>query len=264
MRRLKHIKIHGKRHLKSGKKGSYIVEATIVMPIFIAAVIALMSIVPMIASCENLIFSTADEMRLESVKSAFRKNPAALPLLLKDRATGENKKMDSFQILRYRYLYKDNEIEDLFTIQFRGRFSQNSPAAVFDSAIFEATVTARAFTGKLHKRPPDVGEDLNEEDEIKVYIFPEWGKRYHGKSCTYVKAACQMIYLSQNTKKEYRPCSLCNASSAQIGSPVFCFQNSGEVYHLSSCRIVKRYYVETSKSRARSKGYTPCAKCGGE
>lgn len=245
------------------KRGSYILEAVIVMPVFIAAVVALMSLVPAAAACENMVFAAADEMRLESVKSAFRQNRLALPSLAKQRIRRENPKISSYQTVFYRYLYEEGEIEDLFSLSFYAEFSQKSPAAVFDSVVFSGRVTARAFTGKLHKTPPTPGEDLEEEEKL-VYIFPEWGMKHHGKSCTYVKANCQMVYLSPDTQKGYAPCSLCNASSAQIGSPVFCFTESGSVYHLRECRIVERYYVEMKKSDAQSKGYTPCSKCGGE
>lgn len=245
------------------KRGNYILEAVIVMPVFIAAVTALMSLVPVSATCENMVFAAADEMRLESLKSAFRENPLALPQVLKHRIKEENPKLDSYHTVFYRYLYEEEEIEDLFSLNFRAEFSQKNPAAVFNSVVFSGKVTARAFTGKLHRKPPVPGEDLPEEDKI-VYIFPEWGMKHHSKSCTYVKASCQLVYLSQETQKGYAPCSLCNASSAQIGSPVFCFPESGSVYHLSHCRIVERYYVEIKKSDAQAKGYTPCSKCGGE
>lgn len=41
------------------KRGSYILEAVIVMPVFIAAVVALMSLVPVAATCENMVFAAA-------------------------------------------------------------------------------------------------------------------------------------------------------------------------------------------------------------
>lgn len=246
---------------RSLRRGSYIVEAAIVMPIFIAATVALMSLVPTFAACENLVFSAADEMRMESVKSAFRKNPAALPVLVKNRICGENPRMDSCQVIFYRYLYQDNGIEDLLLLDLRAAFSENSPAGVFDAIRFDARLKGRAFTGKIHKTPPGAGQA---EDDTIVYVFPQWGTRYHGKHCTYIKANCQMVYLSQDTKKGYTPCSLCNASFAQIGSPVFCFTESGRVYHLAECRVVERYYVEMEKGKAISQGYTPCSKCGGE
>lgn len=246
----------------NNKKGTYILEAVISMPVFIAAVIALMSLVPISAVCENIVFSAVDEMRMESVKTAFRKNPAALPMVCGNRIKQENSKLTSYQTRFYRYLYQDEGIEDLLSLDFSAEFSQKSPAAVFDSVVFDGTVTARAFTGKIHKKPP-ASQDQSPEDDKIVYIFPEWGMRYHGKSCTYVKANCRMVTLSQDTKKGYAPCKLCNAKSAQIGSPVFCFESSGRVYHLAECRVVERYYIEIKRSEAKAKGYSPCLKCGG-
>ena len=228
------------------------------MPVFIAAVIALLSMIPAFAACENIVFSTVDEMRAESIKSAFRKNPAALPLVLQARLSEENPRTDLCKVTFYQYLYRQQGVTDLIKTDVQASFSANSPAGIFAAITFKGSVKARAFTGHLHKTPPHDGKD----DTI-VYIFPAWGMKYHGKSCTYVKANCQMVYLSQDTKKGYAPCSLCNASFARLGSPVFCFTANGRVYHLADCKTVQRYYVEITKGKAEEKGYTPCSKCGG-
>lgn len=246
---------------KLTKQGSYLVEAVIVVPIFILAVLALISMIPVTAACERMIFATTDEMRLESAKSAFRKNPAALPPLLAHRITEENREVTDYDTTYYRYLYEKNGIEDLFSISFRSFLQEKNTLGLFDHIEFQAKVTARAFTGKLHRKPPNGAQ---EEDEDKtVYVFPEWGMKYHQRQCTYVRANCQMVYLSQKTKRQYAPCKLCKAGSAPIGSPVFCFNQNGQVYHLAECRTVDRYYVEMDKHSAVEKGYRPCSKCGG-
>lgn len=247
--------------LKHTKAGSYIVEAVIVVPVFIMAVLMLITIVPIIASCENAAFAAADEMSLETMKSVYRENPLALPAVVRHRMTEENPKMTSYRNREYRYLYTEKEIDDLISLKFRVIFEEKNPMGLFSRVVFDGRVTARAFTGKIHKEPPMA--DADEEDDKIVYIFPEWGKRYHGKNCTYVKANCQMVYLSQQTKGKYKPCKLCHARSAQIGSPVFCFTSSGQVFHTAECRMVDKYYIETTKKICEEKGYTPCSKCGG-
>lgn len=237
-------------------------EAVIIVPVFIISVLMLITIIPIMAGCENVTFSVCDELHGESVKSAFRQNPAALPVVLQSRVKSENSRMDSFHIRFYRYLYAEEEIEDLLQVDVRAVFSGKNPIGILSAVTFDGRVRARAFTGKLHKYPP--GSSGNEEeDERIVYIFPEWGTKYHGKQCTYVKASCQMVYLSQNIKGSYTPCKLCDAQSARLGSPVFCFQESGRAYHTADCRIVERYYVEIEKGKAEEQGYTPCSKCGG-
>lgn len=237
-------------------------EAVIIVPVFIISVLMLITIIPIMAGCENVTFSVCDELHGESVKSAFRQNPAALPVVLQSRVKSENSRMDSFHIRFYRYLYAEEDIEDLLQVDVRAVFSEKNPIGILSAVTFDGRVRARAFTGKLHKYPP--GSSGNEEeDERIVYIFPEWGTKYHGKQCTYVKASCQMVYLSQNIKGSYTPCKLCDAQSARLGSPVFCFQESGRAYHTAACRIVERYYVEIEKGKAEEQGYTPCSKCGG-
>ncbi len=247
------------RRRKFTRRGSYIVEAVIVVPVFIAAVLMLISIIPAAAVCENIVFSSADELRLEMFKSAFRKNPAALPANAAYRIRAENPKLRFYQIRGFRYLYREEGIEDLIRMDFRAVIKEENPFDFYSSVIFDGSLAGRAFTGKLHRETPGRG---TEERQI-VYIFPEWGKRYHRKQCTYVQSNCRLVYLSQETKKKYMPCKLCEARSAQIGTPVFCFTDSGRAYHTADCRTVDKYYTEMEKADALEKGYTPCEKCGG-
>lgn len=246
--------------IRKSKMGSYLVEAAVVIPVFVLSVMMFMSAVPILSDAEHTLFSISDEVRFECLKSAIRRNPGMLPLRLNGRIFLEEEDMTRFRVKSYQYLYDNGEIGDLLTVTFRATFQGHDPLGLFDDVTFDGTVTARAFTGKLHRESPQ--KNGSADDQI-VYIFPEWGSRYHGKHCSYVKASCQMVYLSQETKADYNPCKLCEAKSAQIGSPVFCFMESGRVYHLAECRIVDRYYVEIEKQKALTQGYTPCTKCGG-
>lgn len=245
--------------MRKNKKGSYLVEAAMTMPFFLLAVIMLMSSVPVLSTVENAVFSIADEMRLESLKSAIRQNQYILPVKIKGRVCLENEDIDQFSILSYQYLDLDEGIEDLISVGFRITCQGRDPLGIFDQVSFHGNITARAFTGTLHKYAPD-GVSV---DEGIVYVFPYWGMRYHDQNCTYVRESCQLVYLSEETKKDYHSCNICNAASAQIGSPVFCFTRYGEAYHLEDCRIVERYFIEMEKGKAVSQGYTPCTKCGG-
>lgn len=256
--------MRSKRAIRSNKRGSYIVEAAIVVPIFIMAVIMLISIIPIIATCENITFSAADEMHFEDAKSAFRKNPAAYPLSLKARESLENKRMKAFHVTGYNYLYGENGISDLIAVSFKATFSEKNPIGLFSSVRFSGHLVSRAFTGSYYNDQPESRSEFekNKDSEL-VYIFPNWGYKYHNKNCSYVKANCHLVYLSQDVRNKYHPCPLCNAGKAELGTPVFCFENSGEAYHLGNCSSVDKYYVEIEKDDAVKKGYTPCSKCGG-
>lgn len=240
------------------RKGGYVVEASVVIPVFILSVLMLISIIPAFRTVANYTFSVCDEMRLESVKSAFRENSAAAPLIIKGRLKRENTGSRA-NVSFYRYLYTGNNIDDLITLGIKADISGADPLGIFGDISFTGKVTARAFTGALIKNAP-----YRAEDDVKVFIFPENGEKYHSERCTYVVASCQMCYLSQEIKKKYKPCKNCNADSAQIGTVVYLFQKSGKAYHVKNCKSVDRYFIKINKSDAVGMGYGPCSKCGGE
>ena len=45
------------RKVKIGKRGGYIVEASLTLPAFIVAMILLISVIPFIGTCENAVFA---------------------------------------------------------------------------------------------------------------------------------------------------------------------------------------------------------------
>ena len=243
-----------------GKKGSYLVEAAIIMPLFILAVLMLISAVPALSADENTAFSVCDELRLESVKAPFAPEKQTMKLRMKSRIAAENPKASVLRFTNCRYRYRKHGIDDLITVDYRFSYNGNDFYRLFKSAAFTNQMTVRAFTGTLHKRAPEGGPA---EEDRTVYVFPQWGMRYHRKSCTYVTSSCQMVYLTTAIQKQYKSCKLCQAQSAQIGSPVFCFDKYGEAYHVAGCSTIKRYYVTMGQHKAESQGYTPCSKCGG-
>lgn len=247
------------------KKGSYIVEATIVAPIMIIGVLALISIIPIIDNCQSTLFSAADEIRLESAKMAVRYNPLVFPAVLREREIAQNDEISDFHIIDYRYKFKSKGINDLIGIGYKATFREKNPLGLFSNVVFENHILARGYTGKTFQNNPSTAEDFErEEDSRLVYIFPTEGKKYHSQNCSYVKSNCQMKILSKNLKKSYYPCSICKSKGAPYGSTVFVFTSYGSSYHLGSCKAVDKYYIKIEKEIAIEKGYTPCKKCGGE
>lgn len=244
------------------KRGSYILEATIVIPIFIVAMVMLIALIPIIGTCENISYSVADEMRLEAGKSSLRKNSKACPVSTYARVTMENKDKANFIINRYKYLYSENGIYDLISIDFRSTFSKKDPIGLYGKVKFNGRIVCRAFTGR--KRYMEAGNLTDDEKSEPVYVFPESGRKYHGKECTYVKASCRLTYLNQELKRKYHPCHKCNARASDMGSSVFCFDRFGKAYHTGVCKSVDRYFIEVEKDEAERKRYAPCSKCGGK
>jgi len=245
---------------RMGKKGSYLVEAAMILPVFILSVLMLLSAIPALSASENVTFSICDELGLESVKTVFAEEPVTMKLRMSSRIHGENPDCRDFRLTCCKYLYQKHGIKDLITVKYRFSYGGNDSHNLFKDAAFTENLTVRAFTGNRHDQAPAACSTL--EDRI-VYVFPEWGMRYHQKSCTYVTGSCQMVYLTVSIQNRFDSCKLCNAKSAQIGSPVFCFTKYGKAYHVAECGTVKRYYVTMEQHQAEAQGYTPCSKCGG-
>ena len=243
---------------RMNKKGMYIVEASVVFPLFIASMVMLISIIPVISTCENIVFSCADELRLDSARSAFAESHIVFPASATARVLSENKGISMFAVTSYRTGVSEEGIEDIILTRFTAAFrSSISPLSV-NGINFTGNMASRAFTGSYHK----VGEEYDGE---KVYVYPSRGERYHHEGCRYLEAHCHRTILTESVMMKYHACPLCDAKNAHIGQAVIVFERDGEAYHLPSCRQVEKekYYTETTKSSAERAGYTPCSVCGG-
>lgn len=256
----------------NSKRGSYIVEAVIILPVFIVAVILFISVVPRAARCEKLVFAICDEMAQENIEAHFFKSQMRCQGNIYDGAGRALKDEDGFSIDRLRYCYTDRVrsgrrsiiIDDVITADFTAFLSYADPLAMGNDIVFSGKLKCRPYTGSIRDEESMSREEM-ERDEVSepVYVFPDWGEKYHDKGCYYLNPAFEMTSLSQSIRRSHRPCDLCHSGDRAIGTTVFLFRRAGEVYHAGSCKTVEKYYIEMEKDEAVEKGYTPCMKCGG-
>ena len=167
------------------KKGMYIVEASVILPLFIASMIMVIGIIPVISTCENIVFSAADELRLESAKSGAGGSGVVLPLAVTSRIQSENSGISTFSVTRYARGVKRNGIEDLIYLGFRARFNSGISLIAVNGIKFKGNLVSRAFTGSTHTVNDAVDDSI-------VYVFPEDGVRFHKKGCRYLQAHFHM------------------------------------------------------------------------
>ena len=236
----------------------YIVEASVILPVFIVSMIMITGIIPVITVCENVVCSVADELRLDTAKAAFSSGRTGFIVRATSRILSENRGISTFKVNSYRRGVSENGIDDLMAVQFSAGFKSSMSLISVNGIMFRGNLIARAFTGTYHT----VGEGY---DDTVVYIFPEDGKKYHAEGCRYLSAHCHMTILSDDLMTKYHACPLCGARRAHIGDTVICFERSGEAYHTPDCRQVEKekYFTETIRSSAERAGYTPCSVCGG-
>ena len=250
-----------KKSIKN-KKGTYILEASIIIPAVVLTFSILLSILPVIRTGGNVLFSMGDELKTAGMRAAYLKEPASLPLMTNNRLSKENSGIGSIHITNYRYLYEDHGIKDLLSIGVSVKYSGINPMGSWSVFKINQKVISRAFTGL--DRSNDSGTDLGEYEESEVvYVFPRAGEKYHNRNCPFLNPACEKVFLTSGVKSKFNPCSNCQSKNASLGDQVFCFFNEGKVYHLGNCPAVEKYYVAMEKKEAEGKGYGPCMTCGG-
>ena len=251
-----------KQNIRS-KKGTYILEASLIIPPFIIVMALLISIVSMISASEKALFVMGEELKAADIKAAFIEDPITLPIIVERKVKSESPVVDSVHLSDYGYLHGEMGMEDLISIGMRLDYSGLNPLGKYSLLRIDQRVRSRAFTGL--NRSGDSGEHAligYERSEI-VYVFPNRGERYHNKSCPFLNPACEKVFLTGDIKSKFKPCSNCHSGGAALGEVVFCFFTDGKVYHLGKCSAVDKYYVEMEKKDAESRGYTACASCGG-
>ena len=183
------------------KRGSYMVEAAMSLPVFILVFVALALIVNIIASCEDLVFREC-----QTIYKIDMKAPQLFP----------NPKGKGYKVLDFDYLYSDGMTEDLISLDSLKEFKVENPIGILGEIKFKLNILSRGYTGyEDDSGPLDYEEFCDSEESEIVIIFPKYGIRFHTKGCRYV----QQEYEGEEVKLEmekrdaelkgYTPCLVC-------------------------------------------------------
>lgn len=245
------------------KKGSYIVEAAITLPLFIIAVVVMSSIILMYTCIENCTFMAADELRTGAAEAVFADPGLLIPHRLKTKILENHSQISSARVTDFGYRVSRWGEDELIAVSLDLHMKTANPAGIKASADYELSLVTRAYVGKIRDIPPMTADELAGADSDPVFIFPRRGEKYHSKGCGFLTAASTSGTLTSGMKRKYKPCPLCGSRKARPGSKVYYFPDYGESYHLAGCPALERNYIEIDKKDAAARGYTPCSKCGG-
>ena len=172
------------------KKGSYLVEAAMTLPLCILSVIALALIINIVSICENISLLTALEMRDCSISMSARNHLQSVSLCTKieNRALNECEKLTDFRVKEVKYFYRQNKLYDLIKVVTESKFTVDNPVGIYGQIQFEEKLVVRGFTGVLQDSEPLQAAEFERNGKSQpVIVYPRYGKRYHLKSCRYVK-----------------------------------------------------------------------------
>lgn len=251
--------------MKRNTKGFYTVEAAVFLPLVILAVLSIGYFMRVEGAWENCIYGAVDESRYAALKSYDGVHQATLKSNIEERFKKDKKNPDNTEINHMMINYSDGKNNHLTSYNVEASMRLELPAGFERDFEFSAGIKFRGFTGRERLGEPLGSEGLErKEPENPVWIFPYSGEKYHGGTCTYVKAAVTRRILTSEIRKRCRSCSLCNSESMKSGEIIFCFSGSDTAYHRGTCRMINRHTAVMDRTEAENRGFRPCSKCGGQ
>lgn len=248
--------------LRKGKerKGSMIVEAAIVLPVYIIAVVTLCWLV---RACflQTAVFSAVtDQIHRASVSIAGNTG-----LKSSIRSALEDSGIEGSD-------YSQKPVETGLTAAGVGGFEKLTcsydteiriPLPFVRKIELENVILYHPWTGFSPEGTPLPFSDMeNEESGRPVVIFPRTGERYHTASCRYANANPAETALTEEIRRKYGRCRICTEGDEIDGQTVYIFRYGGS-YHESDCSSVEKYTMTMDLEDAKIKGYTVCKVCGG-
>ena len=249
--------------MRINKKGSYLTEAAITLPVFLIAVLTMTSVILMYACIEDCTFIAANELRRCAAEAAVADTSLALPYRVKKGIENDHSQVKS-AVLRDAGLRAERwGVDELLYIDYRLKLKQNNPLGIDAAAGYDLALVTRAYVGRERDESSMSADEFADADSSPVFIFPKRGEKYHSAGCAFLKAASTSGALTSSLRSRYKSCPLCHSGKAGTGTLVYYFPSAGEDYHLAGCPSLQRNYIEIDKTTAAERGYTACSKCGG-
>ena len=250
--------------MKSTKKGSITVEAAIILPMFIIAVLTISYTIKLIEAEECVINGVADEARHVAAYAYIEKTGLGVKPRIEKRVKAD-KAAESFAVKRLGYLYSDFNNTGLISIDMTYTVKNRMPVKMRGDFHRKTGILFRGFVGRDNKGQIFSFDMMQAADDgTTVWVFPVAGERYHNENCSYIRVYPVQTILTDEVRRHYTPCKLCRPNEHGNGHIVYCFKKTGKAYHSADCSTVDRYVIEMTRYEAVSEGYSRSMKCGGQ
>ena len=270
------------RHMSDG---SMLVEAAIVLPIFIIAAAMLGCIIKALWLNIFLVETCTDQMRMYCTVSPVKEKYLHKPSIIAMDTFMLEKDID--RILEKGGLEKGNLNIRPLPVRDKGRASStgntkfsnvkkgvvsvnleydvkmNFPRKFVDALGFKKTIEAREWVGLEYDAKPFSFYDMEiDADSHIVAIFPNFGECYHETDCKVLAADKEAAVLGNAVRSKYKACPLCCEGNETDGQTVYVFKYGG-CYHEEDCHSVKKYFITMDLRDAEMRNYRVCNICGG-
>lgn len=201
---------------KTDRKGSYLTEAALTLPLMILSFAALALIVNIIASCENIGFVTSCQMKKHLLFDGSIFNTVSLCRNLEAEISEQCPQVTDFHIKSVRSGYQNGGVYDLISITTETSFRVISSVGIGGGVTFKEKLMARAYTGSLQDSAPLEEAAFTKGGPAKdVIIYPKYGERFHKDACGIVQQQKEdgntgwtMDY-EEAKRQGFTPCQIC-------------------------------------------------------
>lgn len=202
------------------KRGSYIVEAALTLPVLFVAILCLSSLIQIISLCESIGHVAATGLKEASFNENRLFNTVSLCNEIENGLEAECGELECFQIEQIRWLYEEDGIYDLICIKTKSDFSVAHTIGINGSIAFSLQLKARGFTGaQVDGNPLELSAFTDYGEAVDVVIFPTFGERFHLNTCSIVKREGkdgnkgQIVDREEALRMGFLACKLCGGGT---------------------------------------------------
>lgn len=262
---------------RNSRRGSMMVELTIILPVFIVSAVCLGFLIKGIMMqmiINESMLNTGKSISVESIATgaAVPFTPLNSTLIKNDLEEAGVDKNGVASIKTKPVIYSasgkgttDNaEIRSGTTkISLTYIMDMNLPLSNIQSVNLESAMEFHQWTGLefTGEKFPFMEMEDDGTGEL-VYVFPAEGECYHDRSCRVLNPHYSIVILDYSVKEKYGACPLCVGKKDASGEQMAVFEN-GSCYHRLSCQAVSKRYISMSVKDAVARGYRVCSICGG-
>ncbi len=204
------------KNAMNGRKGSYLVEAALTLPVFILGVTALAMIVNLIGICETIGFVMSREVKENLFLDAGILNRVSLCRTIEAGVEEEQPGVSDFQVRNVRCGVQSGGITDLITVTAQADFQILMPAGIGGKTQFEQKLMARFFTGTEQAAEPLNWAAFTESGKsLPVMVYPKYGERFHKADCAVVRQQTENgnpaweMDRQEARLRMFTPCEIC-------------------------------------------------------
>lgn len=251
------------------RRGSVIIEAALLMPLIVVALVSLLSLSQVVQFDAQLVSQCTalnDKIRMamiaeEEVAEDYRIGSQWVSQV------GIEIALDNALVKEAGYQKEALKVSscliDAKGLTYQVTYDMPLPISIMgqESVQLSHRFFVQTLSGAMNNA--FVTLDGNQEPDKDMVMVTETGTKYHqDPKCRYIHIVARPVPLA-SLDKSYRLCKRCLKKRGEQSVSTVYLTKSSHIYHYeSTCTAIHRTITYLSLKEAKARGYTPCSLCG--